>query len=64
MGKRVRISIITINYNDIDGLKKTYKSVKNQKYENIEYIVVDGKSYDGSINFLKENEDQIDLAWA
>lgn len=44
----MRISIITINYNNIDGLKKTMASVLNQTYGNIDYIVVDGGSTDGS----------------
>lgn len=57
---KYKISIITINYNNINGLKKTYHSVKNQGYDNIEYILVDGNSDDGSVNFLRENEAKID----
>lgn len=42
------ISIITINYQNKEGLVKTIQSVVNQTYYNIEYIVIDGGSEDGS----------------
>ena len=45
-------SVITINYNNIAGLERTVKSVLSQKFENFEYIVVDGASTDGSKIFL------------
>lgn len=54
------ISIITINYNNLEGLKQTIASVKSQTYANIEYIVVDGNSNDGSVEFLKENNEIFD----
>ena len=41
------ITIITINYNHFEGLKKTMASVMGQKYGSIEYIVIDGGSSDG-----------------
>lgn len=44
----MRISIITINYNNLAGLKKTMTSVLDQTYTNIEYIIIDGGSTDGS----------------
>lgn len=43
-----KISIITINYNDRNGLEKTIQSVISQRYKNIEFIVIDGGSTDGS----------------
>lgn len=43
-----KISIITINYNDENGLKKTIDSVVNQTWQNFEFIVIDGDSNDGS----------------
>ena len=54
----MRISIITINYNNIQGLKNTLSSVLEQDYNNIEYIVIDGGSTDGSKELLvaKANE--------
>ncbi|MCB9188179.1 MAG: glycosyltransferase [Flavobacteriales bacterium] len=57
----MKISIITINYNDIEGLKKTFNSVLIQDYPNIEYIVIDGDSSDGGQEFLKQNSDKLDF---
>ncbi len=48
------ISIITINYNNLKGLNRTVDSVLNQKYRNIEYIIIDGNSTDGSKTFLEK----------
>jgi glycosyltransferase involved in cell wall biosynthesis len=50
-----KISIITVNYNNLEGLKKTVKSVKNQTYKAFEYIVIDGGSKDGSFDYLNVN---------
>lgn len=56
----IKLSIITINYNNYEGLKKTIGSVLNQTYANIEYILVDGKSDDGSVGLILEVESEID----
>lgn len=53
------ISIITINYNDAIGLKKTIDSVIHQSYTDFEYIIIDGGSTDGSLELIKENESNI-----
>ncbi len=45
----MKLSIITINYNNAEGLKKTINSVVNQRNENFEYIIIDGNSTDESI---------------
>lgn len=42
------LSIITINYNDFVGLRKTMQSVLDQSYPDFEYLVIDGGSTDGS----------------
>ena len=42
------ISIITINYNDKEGLENTINSVKNQDFKDFEHIIIDGNSTDGS----------------
>ena len=55
----MKISIITINFNNLEGLKKTIESVINQTYSNIEYIVIDGGSTDGSVEVIKEYNDEI-----
>lgn len=51
----MRYSVITINYNNKDGLSKTIQSVINQKYNDYEYIIIDGGSTDGSIDIIKEH---------
>ena len=52
-----RLSIITIVYNNKDNLIKTIKSVREQTYKNIEYIIVDGGSTDGTADVIKQNPD-------
>lgn len=51
----IPISVITINFNNLEGLKRTVKSVVNQSSIDFEYIVIDGGSTDGSAEFLREN---------
>jgi glycosyltransferase involved in cell wall biosynthesis len=51
-----KLSIITINRNNADGLRKTIESVLNQTSESFEYIVVDGNSTDGSVDLIKQYE--------
>ena len=47
------LSIITINYNNAEGLRKTLASVASQTYSHIEHIIVDGGSTDGSVEILE-----------
>lgn len=54
----MKLSIITINYNNAEGLKKTLASVASQTYPNIEHIIVDGGSTDGSVDVIKEYEEK------
>lgn len=55
-----KISIITINYNNLEGLKKTVASVINQTWKEFEYIVIDGGSTDGSAAFIESQNENID----
>ena len=57
---KAKISIITVNYNNLEGLKKTVENVKKQTFQDFEYVVIDGCSTDGSSNYLKENSDYFD----
>ncbi len=57
----MKISIITINYNNAEGLRKTLASVAAQTYVNIEHIIVDGASTDGSVDVIKEYENQLNI---
>ena len=50
------ISIITINYNGAEGLRKTLVSVASQTYRDIEHIIIDGGSTDGSVDIIREYE--------
>jgi glycosyltransferase involved in cell wall biosynthesis len=56
----LNISIITINYNNLIGLKKTIESVLNQSLKEFEYIIIDGNSTDGSKEYLKLLNIEID----
>jgi glycosyltransferase involved in cell wall biosynthesis len=49
-----RISIITINLNNRDGLERTVKSVITQTFRDYEFIIIDGGSTDGSIDVIQE----------
>lgn len=51
-----KVSVITTTYNDLDNLKHIITLVKQQDYPNIEHIIVDGSSSDGTVEFLKEVE--------
>jgi len=55
----VKISIITINFNNAHGLKKTIESVITQTFSNFEYIVIDGGSTDGSIELIQNFSDKL-----
>lgn len=55
----MKLSIITINKDNLVGLKKTMASVLSQSYKDFEYIVVDGASTDGSVDVMKEYEKRI-----
>ena len=54
-----KYSIITINYNNADGLRRTIESVVSQTFDNYEYVIIDGGSTDGSVDVIKEYEHNI-----
>lgn len=56
----MRFSIITINFNNDEGLRRTINSVVCQSYNDYEYIVIDGGSTDESVNIIKSFSDKID----
>lgn len=55
----MKYSIITVNYNNKEGLRNTIESVIHQTYRDFEFIVIDGGSTDGSAEVLKEYDSQI-----
>ncbi len=55
----MKFSIITVNYNNKEGLRKTIESVISQTFRDFEFIVIDGGSDDGSLDVLKEYDSYI-----
>lgn len=53
------ISVITVSYNAVLTIEQTILSVINQTYLNIEYIIIDGGSTDGTVNVIKKYADKI-----
>lgn len=57
----MKLSIITINFNNVAGLQKTLASVAAQTYRDIEHIIIDAASTDGSVDVIREYEQQLHL---
>ena len=57
--KKIKISIIIVNYNNARYLKKSLETALNQTYENKEIIVIDDMSNDNSIEILKKYKKKI-----
>ncbi|MDR1783835.1 MAG: glycosyltransferase [Dysgonamonadaceae bacterium] len=52
----MKLSIITVNLNNVEGLKKTVDSVIAQTFTDFEYIIIDGASTDGSLDLIKNSQ--------
>lgn len=59
MNYQPQISVITVSYNAVNTIEETILSVINQTYSNIEYIIIDGGSNDGTIDVIKKYSDKI-----
>jgi glycosyltransferase involved in cell wall biosynthesis len=57
--KKTKITIITPTYNQAHFIERTIDSILGQGYDNLEYIVMDGKSTDGTVDILKKYGDRI-----
>lgn len=55
----MKVSIITVVYNRADVIRDTIESVLSQTYKNIEYIIIDGASNDGTMDVVNEYKDKI-----
>jgi len=60
VNENLKVSIITVVYNNKDTIKDAIESVLNQTYKNIEYIIIDGASSDGTIEIIKSYGNKID----
>ncbi|TCO11031.1 glycosyltransferase family 2 protein [Natronoflexus pectinivorans] len=56
-----KVSIITVVYNGVDVLERTIESIVAMDYSNLEYIIVDGGSSDGTIEIIRKYESMISL---
>ncbi|RDC57040.1 glycosyltransferase [Pedobacter chinensis] len=54
-----KLTIITIVYNNVRDIERTINSVLNQTYKKIEYIIIDGKSTDGTLNIIEKYKSSI-----
>lgn len=54
-----KISVITVSFNVVKEIEKTILSVLNQTYGNIEYIIIDGGSSDGTVDIIKKYADRL-----
>lgn len=57
--EKVKISIVTVVYNGVGSIENTILSVINQTYDNIEYIIIDGGSTDGTQDVIEKYEEKI-----
>ncbi len=59
--KKVAISIVTVCLNSEKTIAKTIESIKKQKTREVEYIIVDGNSHDGTRDIIRSYDDVIDV---
>lgn len=56
----MKISIVTATYNSLKSLPTALESIQKQTYKNIEWIIVDGQSTDGTLDYIRKNENLIE----
>lgn len=55
----MKISVVTVCYNAVDTIEETMRSVLDQTYPDVEYIVIDGSSTDGTVDIIKKYSDRL-----
>jgi len=59
--EKPKISVVTVCWNALENLRRTVDSVASLSYDNVEYLVIDGASGDGSVDYLNSRRDVIDV---
>lgn len=59
-GAPVEFSVVTAVYNNAEGIRRLIANIAEQTFENLEHVIVDGGSTDGTIEVLQELDEQID----
>ena len=57
--ENLKITVVTVCFNAVDSIEETMLSVLNQTYKNIEYIIIDGGSTDGTVDIIKKYSDKL-----
>jgi glycosyltransferase involved in cell wall biosynthesis len=58
---KMKVSIITVVYNNVECIGAAIESVLNQDYGDIEYVIIDAESTDGTVDIIKEYRNKIDV---
>jgi glycosyltransferase involved in cell wall biosynthesis len=61
MNSLPKISVITVVFNGVQFIERTIKSVVSQTYPKVEYLVIDGKSTDGTVEMIRKYKDEINF---
>ena len=61
INKEIKISVVTPVLNCVNSIRSTIESVLQQSHTNVEYIIIDGGSTDGTLDIIKEYQDKVDL---